>query len=126
MTFTESEIKDEQLVVDYNDEWQFDDDNKTVSVRFYGFENRLRRFFNLEDDYGDDWIDCYATIDPVNGYVTEIYMLFTSNCDIPDRELYLKITNKVESKWLLNNMLENDKDIGGFIEFIEESRKEYE
>ena len=125
MTFTESEIKDEQLVVDYNDEWQFNDKDKTVDVKFYGFENQLRRFFNLEDDYGDDWIDCYATIDPVKGIVTEIFMVFTSNCDIPDRELNINITNNVEGKWLLDNMLENDKDIGGFIQFINETKEEY-
>lgn len=125
MTFTEGEIKKERLIVDYNDEWQFNDEDKTVDVKFYGFENRLRRFFNLEDDYGDDWIDCYATIDPINGIVTKIFMVFTSNCDIPDRELSLNITNNVEGKWLLDNMLENDKDIGGFIQFINESKEEY-
>lgn len=125
MTFTENEIKEEQLVVDYNDEWQFNDEDKTVDVRFYGFENRLRRFFNLEDDYGDDWIDCYATIDPVKGIVIRIFMVFTSNCDIPDRELSLNITNNVEGKWLLDNMLENDKDIGGFVQFINEAKEEY-
>ena len=125
MTFTENEIKEEQLVVDYNDEWHFNDDNKTVFVRFYGFENRLRRFFNLEDDYGDDWIDCYATIDPVKEIVTRIFMVFTSNCDIPDRELSLNITNNVEGKWLLDNMFENDKDFGGFIQFINEAKEEY-
>ena len=125
MTFTEEEIKKEQLVVDYNDEWRFNDDEKTVDVKFYGFENRLRKFFYLNDDYGEDWIDCYATIDPVNEIVTEIFMTFTSNCDLPDRELQMKITNYPEGRWLLENMKENDKDVGGFIQFIEEAKKDY-
>lgn len=124
MTFTQEEIRNEKLTVSYDDEWQFNDEEKTVDVRFYGFENRLRKFFNLKDDYGEDWIDCYATIDPVKGIVTEIYMLFTSNCEIPDRELQLKITNYPEAKLLLDTMLEND-DGKGFIEFIKEAKEEY-
>lgn len=124
MTFTQEEIRNEKLTVSYDDEWQFNDKEKTVDVRIYGFENRLRKFFNLKDDYGDDWIDCYATIDPVKGIVTEIYMLFTSNCEIPDRELQLKITNYPEAKLLLDTMLEND-DGKGFIEFIKEAKEEY-
>lgn len=118
MTFTQEEIQNAKLTIDYNDEWQFNDKEKTVDVKFYGFEDMLRRFFNLEDDYGDDWIDCYATIDPVNGVVTEIYMQFTSNCEIPDRELQLKITNKPEGELLLNNMMANDLMNGGFISFL--------
>ena len=125
MTFTQEEIRNEKLTVSYDDEWQFNDEEKTVDVRIYGFENRLRKFFNLKDDYGDDWIDCYATIDPVKGIVTEIYMLFTSNCEIPDRELQLKITNYPEAKLLLDTMLEND-DGKGFIEFIKEAKEEYQ
>lgn len=125
MTFTDEEIKREKISVDYNDEWQFNDKEKTVDVRFYGFENRLRRFFNLEDDYGNDWIDCYATIDPVKEIVTEIYMQFVSNCDMPDRELQIKITNIPEGKALLNELLDSDKVYGGFIRFIEDAKKEY-
>ena len=125
MTFTNEEIEKEHLEVDYNDEWQVDDKDKTISVKFYGFEDRLRKFFNLKDDYGDDWIDCYAIIDPVNDYVTEIYILFTSNCDEPDRELDLLITNKPEGKMLLNNLLENDKNFGGFTSFYKEIKEEF-
>ena len=125
MTFTENEIKNEKLIVDYDDEWQFDDDDKRVNVKFYGFENRIRKFFGLKDDYGEDWIDCYATIDPVNEYVTEIFMQFTSNCDEPDRELQIKITNKPEGRLLFNTLLDGDKDFGGFKEFIDEAKKEY-
>ena len=125
MTFTQEEIRNEKLTVSYDDEWQFNDEEKTVDVKIYGFENRLRKFFNLKDDYGDDWIDCYATIDPVKGIVTEIYMQFTSNCEIPDRELQLKITNYPEAKLLLDTMLEND-DGKGFIEFIKEAKEEYQ
>ena len=128
MTFTEMEIKEAQLIVDYNDEWQFEDDDKTVSVHFYGLEKYVRRIFDLEDDYGDDWIDCYATINPVKGVVTELFLQFTSNMDqdeVPDRELQIKITNYPEGKMLLNEMLENDKDVGGFIRFIEETKEEY-
>lgn len=125
MTFTDKEIKDEKISVDYNDEWQHDDEDKTINVKFYGFEDRLRKFFNLEDDYEDDWIDCYATIDLEEDVVTEIYMQFTSNCDVPDRELYLKITNYPEGKMLLSELLENDKQFGGFIEFYKDSKEEY-
>lgn len=125
MTFTQEEIRNEKLTVSYDDEWQFNDEEKTVDVRFYGFENRLRKFFNLKDDYGEDWIDCYAIIDPVNEYVTEIYISFTSNCDEPDRELDLLITNKPEGKMLLNNLLENDKNFGGFTSFYKEIKEEF-
>lgn len=125
MTFTNEEIEKEHLEVDYNDEWQVDNKDKTISVKFYGFEDRLRKFFNLKDDYGDDWIDCYALIDPVNEYVTEIYISFISNCDEPDRELYLLITNKPEGKMLLNNLLENDKNFGGFTSFYKEIKEEF-
>ena len=125
MTFTDEEIKREKISVAYDDEWQFNDEEKTVDVRFYGFENRLRRFFNLEDDYGNDWIDCYATIDPVKEIVTEIYMQFVSNCDMPDRELQIKITNIPEGKALLNALLDSDKDWGRFIRFIEDAKNEY-
>ena len=125
MTFTETEIRNEKISVDYNDEWNYFDDEKEVSVKFYGFENRLRKFFNLNDDYGNDWIDCYATIDPVNEYVTQIFMEFTSNCDEPDRELQLKITNKPEGKWLFDALIDSDKDFGGFIQFISEAKEIY-
>lgn len=125
MTFTNEEIEKEHLEVDYNDEWQVDDKDKTISIKFYGFEDRLRKFFNLKDDYGEDWIDCYAIIDPVNEYVTEIYISFTSNCDEPDRELDLLITNKPEGKMLLNNLLENDKNFGGFTSFYKEIKEEF-
>lgn len=123
MTFTDEEIKREIISVAYDDEW-IDDEEKTVDVRFYGFENRLRRFFNLEDDYGNDWIDCYATIDPVEGMVTGIYMQFVSNCDMPDRELQIKITNIPEGKALFNALLDSDKD-GTFTRFIEDAKNEY-
>ena len=125
MTFTKEEIERERLVVDYDDEWQFMVEDKTVSIKFYGFEDRIRKFFGLEDDYGEDWIDCYATIDPVKEYVTEIYMQFTSNCDVPDRELQLKITNKPEAKMLFNALWDGDEEFGGFREFINEAKKEY-
>ena len=126
MTFTKEEIERERLVVDYDDEWQFLDEDKTVDIKFYGFEDRIRKFFGLEDDYGEEWIDCYATIDPVKEYVTEIYMQFTSNCDVLDRELQLKITNKPEAKMLFNALWDGDEEFGGFREFINEAKKEYE
>lgn len=126
MTFTKEEIEKEHLEVDYNDEWQVDDKDKTISVKFYGFEDRLRKFFNLKDDYGEDWIDCYATIDPVGKRVTEIYMQFISNCpDVPDRELDLGITNMPEGKALLANMIENDKEFKGFTKFVGEQGYEF-
>ena len=125
MTFTKEEIEREKLTVDYSDEWQFDDVDKTVSIKFYGFEDRIRKFFGLEDDYGEDWIDSYATIDPVKEQVTYIYILFISNCDVPDRELLLRITNKPEARQLFDALMESDKEFGGFREFIEEAKKEY-
>lgn len=124
MTFTKEEIEREKLMVDYYDGWQYEDDTKTVSVKFYGFEDWLRKFCGLKDDYGDDWIDCYATIDPVKGVVKEIYMNFVSNCDEPDREVWFKITNVSEGKQLLDNMLKNDNN-GGFTRFIREAKEEY-
>ena len=125
MTFTKEEIEREKLTVDYSDEWQFDDVDKTVSIKFYGFEDRIRKFFGLEDDYGEDWIDSYATIDPVKEQVTYIYILFISNCDVPDRELLLRITNNPEARQLFDALMESDKEVGGFREFIEEAKKEY-
>ena len=125
MTFTKEEIEREKLTVDYSDEWQFHDVDKTVSIKFYGFEDRIRKFFGLEDDYGEDWIDSYATIDPVKEQVTYIYILFTSNCDVPDRELLLRITNNPEARQLFDALWDGDEEFGGFREFINEAKKEY-
>lgn len=125
MTFTEKEIKEEKITVSYDDEWQINKEDLTVDVLISGFENRIRRFCNLKDDYGEDWIDVYFTIDPVKGVVTEIYMHFVSNCDEPDRELQITITNYPEGKMLLDELLKNDAEFGEFRKFIKEMKEEW-
>lgn len=125
MTFTEKEIKEERITVCYDDEWQINEEDLTVDVRVYGLENRIRRFCNLKDDYGEDWVDVYFTIDPVKGVVTEIYMHFVSNCDEPDRELQITITNYPEGKMLLDELLKNDAESGGFRKFIKDMKEEW-
>lgn len=126
MTFTEKEIKEERITVSYDDEWQINEADLTVDVLISGLENRIRRFCNLEDDYGEDWVDVYFTIDPVKGVVTEIYMHFESNCDEPNRELQITITNYPEGKMLLDELLKNDAELGGFRKFIKEMKEEWE
>lgn len=126
MTFTSEEIEQEKISVDYNDEWQYDDSDKTVTVKFFGFEKWVRRFFNLEDDYGNDWIDCYAIIDPIKEVVREIYMLFVSNCDdVQNKELEIIITNYCEERELFDALIENDKQFGGFNRFINKAKEYY-
>lgn len=126
MTFTSKEIEQEKISVDYNDEWQYDDSDKTVTVKFFGFEKWVRRFFNLEDDYGNDWIDCYAIIDPIKEVVREIYMLFVSNCDdVQNKELEIIITNYCEERELFDALIENDQQFGGFKRFINNAKEYY-
>ena len=126
MTFTEKEIKEERITVSYDDEWQINEEDLTVDVLISGLENRIRRFCNLKDDYGEDWVDVYFTIDPVKGVVTEIYMHFESNCDEPNRELQITITNYPEGKMLLDELLKNDAEFGEFRKFIKEMKEEWE
>lgn len=126
MTFTEKEIKEERITVSYDDEWQINEADLTVDVLISGLENRIRRFCNLEDDYGEDWVDVYFTIDPVKGVVTEIYMHFESNCDEPNRELQITITNYPEGKMLLDELLKNDAEFGGFRKFIKDMKEDWE
>lgn len=126
MTFTEKEIKEERITVSYDDEWQINEADLTVDVLISGLENRIRRFCNLEDDYGEDWVDVYFTIDPVKGIVTEIYMHFVSNCDEPNRELQITITNYPEGKMLLDELLKNDADSGEFRKFIKDMKEDWE
>lgn len=126
MTFTEKEIKEERITVSYDDEWQINEENLTVDVLVSGLENRIRKFCNLKDDYGEDWVDVYFTIDPVKGVVTEIYMHFVSNCDEPNRELQITITNYPEGKMLLDELLKNDAEFGEFRKFIKEMKEEWE
>lgn len=126
MTFTEKEIKEERITVSYDDEWQINEGDLTVDVLVYGFENRIRRFCNLKDDYGEDWVDVYFTIDPVKGIVTEIYMHFVSNCDEPNRELQITITNYPEGKMLLDELLKNDAEFGEFRKFIQDMKEDWE
>lgn len=123
MTFTEQEIIDGKISIDYDDGFEFDDDNKTITVKFYGFEDRLRKFFNLKDDYEDDWIDCWMTVNPIKEIATEIFMQFTSNCEIPDRELKIELTNHPEGKILFDELVKSDKDYGQFIQSIKQAKE---
>lgn len=126
MTFTEKEIKEERITVSYDDEWQINEEDLTVDVLVHGFENKIRRFCNLEDDYGEDWVDVYFTIDPVYEVVTEIYMHFVSNCDEPNRELQITITNYPERKMLFDELLKNDAEFGEFRKFIKDMKEDWE
>ena len=103
MTFRVSELKN--VAIDNDDEWQIED--YTVSVKFYGLENFVCKMFDIDltEQFLDGWIDSYAYIDPLYKTVTELYFDFQSNAGIEnDRELNIKITNQIEGRMNLTNL----------------------
>ena len=114
MTFSKEKMK--HLNLDHNDDWQMDEDTKTVSVMFNGLEPYICQFFDidLDNQYPDGWIDSYASIDVAEKTVISLYFHFESNAgDESDRELELKITNYPEQVALYAAL--SDQELDDFV-----------
>ena len=90
---------------------------------FNGLEKFVCNFFglDLDNDYPNGWINSYATIDPVEKTVTELYFFFESNAGTGnDKELGLKITNYPEQTALYAALSDQELD-----DFVAEAYSEF-
>ena len=121
MTFRDSEIN--QIEIDMNTLWLYDEEQQRVVVDFYpcySIRRRVLDFLGLDLDnvFTDMWLDATAMIDPVRRIVTGLY--FEVPLDEPSvpTELSLAITNYPEGKLLFDRLMETSN--GGLEEFIKE------
>lgn len=115
MTFLESDIK--EISIDMHDEWQYDEDDDTVSVKFYGLEEYIERFFNMtREEYPDSWIDCYATIDRKKKIVTQLeFDCVYNDLDLDERGIGIMLCPH-EGALFYNRLVETSN--GGLVEFF--------
>ena len=121
MTFRDSEIN--QIEIDMNTLWLYDEEQQRVVVDFYpgySIRRRVLDFLGLDLDnvFTDMWLDASAMIDPTLRIVTELF--FEVPLDEPSvpTELSLAITNYPEGKLLFDRLMETSN--GGLEEFIKE------
>lgn len=115
MTFLERDIK--EISIDMHDEWQYDEDDDTVSVKFYGLEEYIERFFNMtREDYTSSWIDCYAIIDKKKKIVTQLEFVCVYNePDLDERGIGIRLC-PCEGALFYNRLV--DTSNGGLVEFF--------
>lgn len=121
MTFVEKNL--DHVALDYNDDWQINEDG-TCDVMITGLEEFVYGFFGAtESEVAEDggWIDTYAVIDPKTDSIIEIIFHATNVTEEEYRELDLKITNEAEGKMLLNKIRDNG---GEFDNFYAECKEE--
>lgn len=125
MTFRDSEIN--QIEIDMNTLWLYDEEQQRVVVDFYpgySIRRRVLDFLGLDLDnvFTDMWLDATAMIDPERRIVTGLY--FEVPLDeyngMPPTELSLSITNYPEGKLLFDRLMESSHDT------LEEFIKEYD
>lgn len=125
MTFRDSEIN--QIEIDMNTLWLYDEEQQRVVVDFYpgySIRRRVLDFLGLDLDnvFTDMWLDAMAMIDPERRIVTGLY--FEVPLDeyngMPPTELSLLITNYPEGKLLFDRLMESSHDT------LEEFIKEYD
>ena len=123
MTFRDSEIN--QIEIDMNTLWLYDEEQQRVVVDFYpgySIRRRVLDFLGLDLDnvFTDMWLDATAMIDPERRIVTGLY--FEVPLDeyngMPPTELSLSITNYPEGKLFFDRLMETSN--GGLEEFIKE------
>lgn len=123
MTFRDSEIN--QIEIDMNTLWLYDEEQQRVVVDFYpgySIRRRVLDFLGLDLDnvFTDMWLDAMALIDPERRIVTGLY--FEVPLDEPSvpTELSLAITNYPEGKLFFDRLMETSHDT------LEEFIKEYD
>lgn len=123
MTFRDSEIN--QIEIDMNTLWLYDEEQQRVAVDFYpgySIRRRVLDFLGLDNVFTDMWLDATAMIDPVRRIVTGLY--FEVPLDeyngMPPTELSLLITNYPEGKLFFDRLMETSHDT------LEEFIKEYD
>lgn len=117
MTFLESDIK--EISIDMNDEWQYEEDDDTVSVKFYGLEEYIERFFNMtREEHTSSWIDCYAIIDREKKIVTQLeFDCVYNEPDLDERGIGIMLC-PYEGTLFYNRLV--DTSHGGLVEFFRE------
>lgn len=115
MTFLERDIK--VISIDIHDEWQYDEDDDTVSVKFYGLEEYIERFFNMtRKEYTSSWIDCYAIIDKKKKIVTQLEFVCVYNePDLDERAIGIMLC-PYEGTLFYSRLV--DTSNGGLVEFF--------
>jgi len=123
MTFRDSEIN--QIEIDMNTLWLYDEEQQRVVVDFYpgySIRRRVLDFLGLDLDnvFTDMWLDATAMIDPERRIVTGLY--FEVPLDeyngMPPTELSLLITNYPEGKLFFDRLMESSN--GALEDFIKE------
>ncbi len=138
MTFTNDEIM-EMTVRHDSDYWNFPCENdRTCRITIY-VSNRLVEkaclFTGLyyADVMKNGWVDTYAYINVKRKIVTGIFFKIephNSNCDIEDKELYIRITNTLEGKQIysqldLSDDMKSENGQSDFDSYIDSCYKEY-
>ena len=115
MTFLEKDIN--TISIDMYDEWQYEEDDNTVSVKFYGLEEYIERFFNMtREEYPDSWIDCYATSDRKKKIVTQLeFDCVYNDPDLDERGIGIMLC-PYEGALFYNRLV--DTSNGGLVEFF--------
>ena len=113
----------EYLTLDYNDDWQVNQEKKTCSVIVNGLEGTGADVLGLsEEDTADDhswYIDTYFIIDPVKESVVSVYFKYTAELEEDGKEAEVEVDETTGRK-----LVDKLRDNGEFDEFLASCKKE--
>ena len=111
----------ENVSLDYNDEWQINDENGTVDVMFTGMEALVYEFFGVDpDDDACTYVDSYAVIDPKDETVIKALFKLVAEDEEDSEWLEVAITDPELGKAFFDKFRDND---GGFDKFVKEAKE---
>lgn len=116
MTFLIKECIKDNVVADFNDDWEIDPDNGTCNFQILGLDKLACRYFNIEDfdaKYPDGWINKYVVVDPCRKAVIRLEFYLQLNCPEDEMEgegfvILVSVRNEAEELYKL--LLNNDED----------------